>query len=245
MNKIIRGRNANNKKVKTLFIAQVVLGVMPVLLLILFVWKKMYQTPIVGTVFIILIFLCNLAYAFLARWYAVLHSGVKGERRLFRTVKKLHGTNIVFHNLPVRYKRGRSELDMLIVCHAGVLIIEVKNHSGTISGSWRDDKWTQRKHYRDGKVTETMMDNPIKQMRRQRDIVKSILTAAGENVWIDSVLYFSSPNAKLKISLRESDYVCCESADLLEFLKSYDSGETLSKSRMEHIAQILRESSGV
>ena len=121
MNKIIRGRNANNKKVKTLFIAQVVLGVMPVLLLILFVWKKMYQTPIVGTVFIILIFLCNLAYAFLARWYAVLHSGVKGERRLFRTVKKLHGTNIVFHNLPVRYKRGRSELDMLIVCHAGVL----------------------------------------------------------------------------------------------------------------------------
>ena len=230
MNKIIRGRNANNKKVKTLFIAQVVLGVMPVLLLILFVWKKMYQTPIVGTVFIILIFLCNLAYAFLARWYAVLHSGVKGERRLFRTV---------------RYKRGRSELDMLIVCHAGVLIIEVKNHSGTISGSWRDDKWTQRKHYRDGKVTETMMDNPIKQMRRQRDIVKSILTAAGENVWIDSVLYFSSPNAKLKISLRESDYVCCESAELLEFLKSYDSGETLSKSRMEHIAQILRESSGV
>ena len=229
MNKIIRGRNANSKKVKTLFIAQVVLGVMPVLLLILFVWKKMYQTPIVGTVFIILIFLCNLAYAFLARWYAVLHSGVKGERRLFRTVKKLHGTNIVFHNLPVRYKRGRSELDMLIVCHAGVLIIEVKNLN-----------------YEDsGKVTETMMDNPIKQMRRQRDIVKSILTAAGENVWIDSVLYFSSPNAKLKISLRESDYVCCESAELLEFLKSYDSGETLSKSRMEHIAQILRESSGV
>mgnify|MGYP000875407780 CR=1 FL=1 len=80
MNKIIRGRNANNKKVKTLFIAQVVLGVMPVLLLILFVWKKMYQTPIVGTVFIILIFLCNLAYAFLARWYAVLHSGVKGAQ---------------------------------------------------------------------------------------------------------------------------------------------------------------------
>ena len=104
---------------------------------------------------------------------------------------------------------------------------------------------TASKHYRDGKVTETMMDNPIKQMRRQRDIVKSILTAAGENVWIDSVLYFSSPNAKLKISLRESDYVCCESAELLEFLKSYDSGETLSKSRMEHIAQILRESSGV
>lgn len=245
MNKIIRGRNNNNKKVKVLFVLQVVLGVMPVLLLIFFVWRELYKTPITGTVFIILIFLCNLAYVFLGSKYAVLNSGVKGERRLFRTVKKLHGTNIVFHNLPVRYKRGRSELDMLIVCHSGVLIIEVKNHSGTISGSWRDDKWNQRKHYRDGKVTETLMDNPIKQMRRQRDIVKSILTAAGEDVWIDSVLYFSSPNARLKLSLRENDYVCCESAELLEFLRAYDHGEVLSKSRMEHISQILRDSAGV
>lgn len=245
MNKIIRGRNNNTKKVKGLFIAQVIMGVMPVLLLVFFVWKKLYQTPIIGTVFIILIFLCNLVYAVLARNYAVLNSGVKGERRLFRTVKKLHGTNIVFHNLPVRYKRGRSELDMLIVCHSGVLIIEVKNHSGTISGSWRDEKWTQRKHYRDGKVTETQMDNPIKQMRRQRDIVKSILNSAGEDVWIDSVLYFSSPSARLKLSLRENDYVCCESAELLDFLRNYDHGETLSKTRMENIARIMRESAGI
>ncbi len=245
MNKIIRGRNVNTKKVKALFIAQVVMGVMPVLLLIFFVWKQLYHTPVIAVIFIVLIFLCNVAYAVLARNYAVLNSGVKGERRLFRTVKKLHGTNIVFHNLPVRYKRGRSELDMLIISHSGVLIIEVKNHSGTISGSWNDEKWTQRKHYRDGKVTETFMDNPIKQMRRQRDIVKSILSAAGEDVWIDSVLYFSSPNARLKLSLRENDYVCSESAELLEFLRGYERGETLSKTRMENIARILRESSGI
>lgn len=245
MNKIIRGRNVNTKKVKVLFILQVVMGVMPVLLLVFFVWKKLYQTPIVAAIFIVLIFLCNVAYMVLARQYAVLNSGVKGERRLFRTVKKLHGTNIVFHNLPVRYKRGRSELDMLIICHSGVIIVEVKNHSGTISGSWRDEKWTQRKHYRDGKVTETLMDNPIKQMRRQRDIVKSILGAAGEDVWIDTVLYFSSPNARLKLSLRDNDYVCCESAELLDFLRSYDRGETLSKSRMENIARILKEASGI
>lgn len=245
MNKIIRGRNANTKKVKVLFVLQVFMGVMPVLLLVFFVLKELYQTPIVAAVFILLIFLCNVAYAFLARHYAVLNSGVKGEKHLFRTVKKLHGTNIVFHNLPVRYKRGRSELDMLIVCHSGVLIIEVKNHSGTISGSWRDEKWTQRKHYRDGKVTETLMDNPIKQMRRQRDIVKSILSAAGEDVWIDTVLYFSSPNARLKLSLRENDYVCRESSELLDFLRSYDRGETLSKTRMENIARILKEASGL
>ena len=77
MNKIIRGRNNNTRKVKVLFISQVVLGIMPVLLLIFFVWKKLYSTPIVAAVFIILIFLCNVAYAFLARQYAVLNSGVR------------------------------------------------------------------------------------------------------------------------------------------------------------------------
>ena len=59
------------------------------------------------------------------------------------------------------------------------------------------------------------------------------------------MLYFSSPNARLKLSLRENDYVCCESQELLQFLREYDRGEVLSKTRMEHIAQILRESSGV
>lgn len=221
------------------------MGVMPVLLLIFFVWKKLYNTPITATVFIVLIFLCNTAYMILARHYAILNSGVRGEKDLFRTVKKLHGTNFVFHNLPVRYKKGRSELDLLIINHSGVIIIEVKNHSGTICGSWKDEKWIQRKHYRDGKVTETPMDNPIKQMRRQRDIVKSILAAAGEDIWIDTVLYFSSPNARLKLTLRENDYVCCESKELLKFLRSYDRGETLSKSRMQHIESILKNSAGI
>ena len=243
MNKIIRGRNINNAKVIALFIAQVITGVAPVLLLVAFVGFKLYTTLVTAVVFIVLIFLCNVAYAFLARRYGVLNSGVRGEKQLFRTVKKLHGTNIVFHNLPVRYKRGRSELDLLIINHTGVLIIEVKNHSGTISGNWRADKWKQKKVYRDGKTVITEMDNPIKQMRRQRDIVKSILNNAGENVWIDTVLYFSAPNAKLRLSLRENDYVCTSSAELLNFLRNYDSGETLSKSRMERIAKIMTNAS--
>lgn len=243
MNKIIRGKNTNNKKVIALFVAQVFTGVSPVILLIAFVWFELYDTPIIAAVFIGLIFLCNVAYIVLARRYNVLNSGVRGEKQLFRTVKKLHGYNIVFHNLPVRYKRGRSELDLLIISHSGVIIIEVKNHSGTISGGWRSDKWTQRKYYRDGKTSQAEMDNPIKQMRRQRDIVKSILFAAGEDVWIDTVLYFSSPNARLRLSLRENDYVCTSSRELLHFLENYSSGTILSKTHMDKIADILKKAS--
>lgn len=244
MNKVIQGNNTNHKKVVGLFVAQVIFGVMPVVLLLAFVFFHLYKIQVVAIVFILLIFGCNVAYMLLGRRYNVLSSGIKGEKRLYRAVKKLNGNNIIFRNLPVRYKRGRSELDLLIISHSGVIIVEVKNHSGTISGGWKTDKWVQRKFYRDGKTTQQEMENPIKQMRRQRDIVKSILNAAGENVWIDTVLFFSSPNAKLRLSLRENDYVCSSEAELINFLSEYRGGEVLSTSRMKKIADIIKQASG-
>ncbi len=244
MNKVNKSRNVNNKRVATLFVFQVIIGVMPVLLLIAFVWLKLYRIPILAAVAIGLILMCNVGYILLGQRYAVLNSGVRGERQLYKTVKRLSGNNIIFRNLPVRYKRGRSELDLLLVSHSGIIIIEVKNHSGTIIGSWKSEKWTQRKDYRDGKSTSTEMDNPIKQMRRQRDIVKSILNAAGEDVWIDTVLYFSSPRARLRLNLRENDYVCAGSAELMYFLENYKGPETLSRTRMDTIEKILKQASG-
>lgn len=241
MNKVIRCKNNNNRKVFGLLLAQVFLGVCPVLLLAFFVLFEMYETKILAIVAIVLIFLCNVAYSIVGRRYNVLNSGRRGERQLYKAIKHLDGNNIVFCNLPVRYKRGRSELDMLIISHKGIIIVEVKNHSGTIQGSWKADKWEQRKYYKNGQHFAQEMDNPIKQMRRQRDIVKSILNAAGEEVWIDTVLYFSSCNAKLKLNLRENDYVCLGSKELLNFLNSYERGEVISKIQMEKYARILNE----
>lgn len=241
MNKVIRCINNNNRKVFGLLLAQVFLGVCPVLLLVFFVLFRLYETQVTAIVAIALIFLCNVAYNIVARRYNVLNSGRRGERQLYKTIRHLDGNNIVFCNLPVRYKRGRSELDMLVISHKGIIIIEVKNHSGTIIGSWKADKWEQHKFYKNKQPSVQEMDNPLKQMRRQRDIVKSILNAAGEDVWIDTVLYFSSHNAKLKLNLRENDYVCLGSKELLNFLNSYQHGEVISKIQMEKYARILNE----
>lgn len=241
MNKFIRCKNVNNRKIVALLIMQVFFGVAPILLLIAFVWFKMYDAKPLAFVIIGLIFLCNTAYVLLARRYNILNSGRNGEKSLYKAVKKLDGNNIIFLNLPIRYKRGRSEVDMLILSTKGIVIIEVKNHSGTISGSWKSEKWEQHKFYRNGKSTITEMDNPIKQMRRQRDIVKSILNAAGEDVWIDTVLYFSNPNVRLKLNLRENDYVCMGTRELMRFLKNYDRGEVFSKWQRQKYAEILNE----
>lgn len=240
MNKVIRCKNTNNRRIAALVAAQVILGVSPVLMLIAFVWFRLYEIQITAIIFIVLIALCNTGYAVLSRRYNVLSSGRRGERDLFNAVRHLSGNNIIFCNLPIRYKRGRSEADMLIINHKGIIIVEVKNHSGTIEGSWKSDKWEQRKHYRD-KTVNIDMDNPIKQMRRQRDIVKSILNAAGEDVWIDTVLYFSNVNAKLRLNLRENDYVCLGSKELISFLENYTHGENISKSKMERYAEILND----
>ena len=241
MNKVIRCKNTNNTRIILLAIAQIILGVCPVLMLIAFVWFRLYEIKITAIVFIVLIGMCNMGYAVLSRRYNVLNSGRRGEKELFKSIRHLKsGSSIIFCNLPIRYKRGRSEADMLIIGRKGIIIIEVKNHSGTIQGTWKADKWEQRKFYRNNNVT-IEMDNPIKQMRRQRDIVKSILNAAGENVWIDTVLYFSNDNAKLRLELRENDYVCLGNRELLQFLDNYDHGETLTKEQIEKYAKILND----
>ncbi len=242
MNKVIRCRNKNNKKIWVLLILQVIMGVAPVLMLISFVWFKMYEKKVLAIVFIVLIFLCNMAYIFLGRQYNILNSGRRGEKLLYKAIKRFGNSNIIFCNLPVRYKRGRSELDALIISPKGMIIVEVKNHSGTIQGSWKDEKWQQRKHYKE-KTTVQEMDNPIKQMRRQRDIVKSILNAAGEDVWIDTVLFFSNNNVKLRINTREDDIVCMGSEELLRFLNQYQGKMKFTREKMERCAKILSEAS--
>ena len=109
-----------------LLVTQVFLGVCPVLLLVFFVFFHLYETQLTAIIAIALILSCNIGYSIVARRYNVLNSGRRGERQLYKTVKHLSGTNIVFCNLPVRYKRGRSELDMLIISHKGIIIVEAK-----------------------------------------------------------------------------------------------------------------------
>ncbi len=241
MKKVIRCKNVNNRKILALLIVQVVLGVAPVLMLIAFVGLELYEHKVLAIITIILIFLCNTAYMITARRYNILNSGRRGEKQLYKTLKKLDTSGYVFVNLPIRYKGGRSEADALVIGEKGVVIIEVKNHSGTITGNWKSEKWTQTKFYSKGKTTVCEMENPIKQMRRQRDIVKSIFNAAGEDVWVDTVLYFSNENVRLKLNVRETDYVCMGSRELLSFLKTHKTNRTISPEKMKKYKEILNE----
>lgn len=173
----------NFKKITVLFILQIILGVLPVVLLVIYIGFSLYSNVVLGYTFIVIMAIAAALNFTITKRYNVLLSGFKGEKSLMKTVKKLGSEYTVFANVPVRYKKNRSEIDLLVMCDRYIIIIEVKNHSGYIYGNHKDETWTQRKIYRDGKTTETVMTSPIRQMRRQRDIIKSILRANDLDQW--------------------------------------------------------------
>lgn len=150
----------NFKKITVLFILQIILGVLPVVLLVIYIGFSLYSNIVLGYTFIVIMAIAAALNFTITKRYNVLLSGFKGEKSLMKTVKKLGNEYTVFANVPVRYKKNRSEIDLLVLCERYIIIIEVKNHSGYIYGNHKDEKWTQRKIYRGGKTTETDMTNP-------------------------------------------------------------------------------------
>ncbi len=252
--KIYKSKNPNKFKIGALFVMQVIFGALPAILFIIYAVASMQRAQdspetvsdipnyIVAYVSAAAIVLCALAYFILGRRYNVLLSGVKGERSLERVAKKYKSEYDIFINCPVQYRRSRSEIDMIMLGKKGLIIIEVKNHSGTVCGSDTDDMWSQYKHYKDGRSTEAEMKNPIKQITRQRDILKGILHENNINVWIDSIVYFSNPLIRLKLNLKsKSSIVCSGEKDLEKFISEYSSPRPISGSDLEKIRSILRE----
>ena len=123
-----------------------------------------------------------------------------------------------------------------------MLIIEVKNHSGVISGSTTDEKWIQRKYYRKGKTIEIEMENPLKQIKRQREILKSILRANDLDVWMDSILFFSgNPGLRLKIDGDIS--IASSENELIGLINEYRAKNPPTAEECERIVQILQQNS--
>lgn len=237
---IYKHGNENIKKITLLFVLQIVLGILPVLILLSYIGFELYRLPVLGYILIGIMVFVGFSNIVVTKRYNVLLSGFRGEKTLMKTLKKLGPDYTVFSNIPIRYKKNRSEIDFLVISPRSIFIVEVKNHSGYINGKHKDDVWIQRKVYRDGKTTETTMQNPLKQLRRQRDIVKSILQSNGLDQWIDTVLYFSAPSVHLYLDLFDADNVCSSEKELLELLKEYKSPKPIEADKLKAIEALFK-----
>ena len=178
-------------------------------------------------------------YIVCTRRYNILVSGLRGERFLKKLAKASIKDGVVFTNLPVRYKKNRSEIDMLIVNSRGFVIVEVKNHSGEIEGCAKSEKWTQTKRYKDGRCVSYDMQNPFFQAKKQREILKNILRAEGYDVWIDEAVFFSNEYARLKISGVTGEKYFVSGGELIRFVMSNRNGR-MDDAEFAPVVEILK-----
>lgn len=140
-------------------------------------------------------------------------AGERGEEVVTAKIESvMRKDDYLFTNVKISFKGKRTECDNIIVNNFGVFIIEAKNYSGTLSGNENDDKWVERKYDDYGDIfEEKKVKNPIKQVRRQIDILSKYLKHNGLWAWIYGYAILidnNSPvNSKYIISLDDIDRV--------------------------------------
>jgi len=225
-----------------LSVSRIVLTVLPLFVLLFALWRRGSEFYEEGIMFGLLVMGIVITYAALSRRYRILLSGHNGERALYKIIKhiKWSGDCAVFTNLPVMYRKSHSEIDMLLVGERGILIIEVKNHSGAIIGGEDDDFWVQRKKLREGRNTEKKMLNPLIQLKRQRGIIKGLLHENGMDVWVENVLFFSNPSVKLKLNLSRKNHAFSCRSELVEFVNTMNPEKPLRRNEADKIINMVR-----
>lgn len=140
-------------------------------------------------------------------------AGERGEALVTAEIESVkHEDDYIFTNVKISFKGKRTECDNIIINNFGVFIIEVKNYSGSLSGNENDDKWVERKYNDYGDILEEKnVKNPIKQVRRQIDILSKLLKNNGLRAWIEGyviLIHNNSPvDSKYIISLDDIDQV--------------------------------------
>ena len=112
-------------------------------------------------------------------------AGKRGEERVTAEIERvMRKDDYLFTNVEISFNNRETECDNIIINNFGVFIIEVKNYSGSLSGNENDDEWVERKYNDYGEILEKKVKNPIKQVRRQIDILSKLLKNNGLRAWI-------------------------------------------------------------
>lgn len=97
--------------------------------------------------------------------------GESGEKEIIRELEGFNVYHRVLSNLYIPYKKGVTEVDIVLITYTGIYVIESKNYKGWIFGREEDDKWTQMF----SKESKFHFYNPIKQNLGHIEALHSIL----------------------------------------------------------------------
>ena len=145
-------------------------------------------------------------------------AGILGEEAAERIIRSvLRDDDILLTNINIEYNGKPAELDNVIVNKYGVFIIEVKNYSGQLVGGENDYEWMHYKTTEAGNTFEKTDKNPIRQVRRQTDVLARYLRYYGVQIWVRGYAILLQNNSPIP-----SEYILSSPADIARAIHTRD-----------------------
>lgn len=178
--------------------------------------------------------LLTIAIAILSAQASLFH-GYRGERRVFRHLKRLSDDYYLFNDLTIITQSGTSQIDHVLVSPYGVWCIETKARRGTIHGQEDEQQWTQVKRSDAGRKYKQRFYNPVRQnathCHRLRDYLGRQLH---QQVPVRSLVVFTS--GKLKVT---TDTSVVRLNNAVKTIRAADTQPCLEEKVMQRIIAAL------
>ncbi|WP_353684509.1 nuclease-related domain-containing protein [Thermodesulfovibrio sp. 3907-1M] len=145
-----------------------------------------------------------------------LESGAQGENVLKQTLRRILSDSYTAYYGYQTQSNG--DVDCIVVGPKGVILIEVKNHKGTIlyeeRTGWRCVKTGKKGTY------EGFIKNPGKQVTKNYWEIRELLSSYGIDIPVYAVVVFTNPKATLEIKSPTFGYKVLKVEDLQSYIDS-------------------------
>ena len=129
--------------------------------------------------------------------YNVYKIGLEGEEATATILSTLPEGYSVITNAEIVAEGKKSEIDFIVIGPNGLFVVENKAHKGFISGNTSDNDLVQTK---DNGNNTNKFYNPIKQVATHAYRLKKLLEENGINIYVNTVVFFSNPDAEVQIN---------------------------------------------
>ena len=185
------------------------------------------------------IFIIVVIVAFLVKQFPIetpaKKAGRLGEMYATSIIEEvLKKNDVLLTKVEISVDGKRTELDNVVINDKGIFIIEVKNHSGRLSGDEDDFEWIQSKETGAGNIYQKNVKNPIKQVKRQIHLLSELLKNHGIRVWIKGYVFFVERNSPV------NNECVLESRKDIDVVLHSKSKNHLDKRMIESIKKLLR-----
>ncbi len=171
-----------------------------------------------------------------------LNKGAYGERLTYLALKNFEviGAKFLFNVYIPKSDSGTTELDIVMICHAGIFVFECKEFSGWIFGRADQKYWYQTLRSRKCNSVKNRFYNPVMQNRSHVKHLKAFLHL---DIPIRSIIVFSDKCELKNVDIRMVDDITvvnlCNVYNVVSAILSQIPANSLTPSDVNNIYNIL------